>query len=134
MSELHKSAASLRVFGEDLDPDEVTALLGQPPTHSYRKGDIRVSRDGRQWPKRGGHWGRSVERRTPGDLDGQVEELLSGLTDDPAVWKTLSERFQADVYCGLFMKDGNEGIIIGARTLLALGWRNLELGFDIYGP
>jgi len=134
MSELHQTAATLRFFGEALDPDEVTALLGQSPTHSHRKGDLRLLRDGREWRERRGSWRRKIERRTPGDLDGQVEELLSGLTSDLTIWNALSERFQADVFCGLFMAEGNEGITVSAKTLLALGSRGLKLDFDIYGP
>ena len=134
MSELHETDATLRFFGDDLDPDEVTALLGQPPTHTCRKGDVRILRDGREHRERRGSWRRTVERRTPGDLDGQVAELLSGLTEDLAVWKTLSTRFQADVFCGLFMQEGNEGITLSPKTLEALGLRGLELDFDLYGP
>ncbi|THD67302.1 DUF4279 domain-containing protein [Phenylobacterium sp.] len=134
MSELHETDATLRFIGEDLDPDEVTALLGQTPTHADRKGDVRILRDGSEYRERKGSWRRTVQRRTPGDLDGQVAELLSGLTEDMAVWKTLSTRFRADVFCGLFMREGNEGIALSPKTLEALGLRGLTLDFDLYGP
>jgi hypothetical protein len=134
VTELHRTAATLRFFGEALDPDEVTALLSQPPTKAWRKGDVRPLRSGGEWRERRGSWRRSVERRTPGDLDAQVEELLSDLTQDLKVWKALTERFQADVFCGLFMQEWNEGITVSAETLSALGSRGLTLNFDIYGP
>ena len=37
-----RTTASLRIGGDDLDPDEITALLRCEPTNSHRKGDIEV--------------------------------------------------------------------------------------------
>ena len=39
-----KVTVSLRLFGEDLDPDEVTKLLGCKPTSAARKGDVMPGR------------------------------------------------------------------------------------------
>ena len=39
MAAIGRVRASLRVFGEALDPDEVSALLGRPPSRQHRKGD-----------------------------------------------------------------------------------------------
>ena len=69
----------------------------------------------------------------PGDLDGQIVQLLAPLTTDMAVWERLTHSFEADIFCGLFLESMNEGLEISPRTLLAIGQRNLTLGFDIYG-
>ena len=50
-----------------------------------------------------------------------------------AVWKCLTNSFKADIFCGLFLEGMNEGLEISPQTLLAVGQRNLTLGFDIYG-
>ena len=64
----------------------------------------------------------------------QVAELLDALTLDLAVWRDLSGRFKADLFCGLLMERSNEGLMLSARALQALGERGLELDLDIYGP
>jgi hypothetical protein len=80
-----------------------------------------------------GSWRLHVERRNPGDLDGQIVELLSPLCQDLAVWRDLSARFEADIFCGLFLEKSNEGIDLRPETLMMVGSRGLVLDFDIYG-
>ena len=134
MTELHKTAASLRFFGDDLDPDEITLRLGAKPTVGVRKGGTWRTSVGVEKTASKGQWRMTVERRSPGDLDGQLEELFAPLTTDLAVWRDLSGRFQADVFCGLFLNEFNEGISLSPRTLEALGLRGLSLDMDVYGP
>ena len=124
---------SLRIKGETLIPDEVTRLLGAPPTTSVKKGDVKLlSQDGRETIARQGMWSLSAEKRTPGDLDGQVTEILGKLTHDIEIWAQLGPRFKMDLFCGLFMRESNEGAVLSAKAMLALGERGIELGFDIY--
>jgi hypothetical protein len=80
-----------------------------------------------------GSWRRETERRSPGDLDAQIAELFAQLTDDLEVWNDLSRRFQADIFCGLFLNEFNEGISLSPETLAAVGSRGLSLDMDIYG-
>jgi hypothetical protein len=133
MGSLHKTAASLRFFGDALDPDEITARLGAPPTVGVRKGGTWTTSTGASKPARTGSWRLETERRWPGDLDGQIAELLNALTDDLTVWRDLTTRFQADLFCGLFLQEGNEGLSLSAETTLSLGERGLVLALDIYG-
>ncbi len=134
MGELHKTAASLRFFGDDVDPEEITRLLGGAPTVGVRKGGIWLTSRGVEKTAFRGQWRVTVERRSPGDLDGQVAQLLTPLTTDFAVWNDLTRRFKADVFCGLFLNEFNEGLTLSPETLEALGLRGLSLGLDIYGP
>jgi hypothetical protein len=69
----------------------------------------------------------SAGRRTPGDLDSQIAELLAGMTDDLAVWQRLTSVYQADIFCGLFLEQENEGISLSPTTLQLLGERGIEL-------
>ncbi len=122
------------MFGEDLNPDEVTGLLGAAPTASARKGDMRRTGAGRGAVVRCGSWRLQADDASPGDLDAQVGALLATLTDDLAVWRDLSRRYRCDVFCGLFMRDGNEGAALEPGTLARLGERGLRLDLDVYGP
>ena len=70
----------------------------------------------------------------PSDFDSQVAEVLARLTQDLAAWKRLTAKCKADLLCGWFMAEPNEGEDLSAATLLALGSRGVSLALDIYGP
>lgn len=134
MGVLERSVATLRVSGDDLRPEEITALLGASPTYSHTKGDRRVFASGRERIFKFGIWNLSAKVAEPEDLNAQVDELLAQLTPDLAVWRELSERYSVDLFCGWFMANGNDGVSIAPRILLALGERGIELDLDIYSP
>jgi Domain of unknown function (DUF4279) len=135
MTALSKTAASLRIFGQDLDPDEITHLLGKEPDVTERRGQvIRSPTSGTERTVRRGRWSIRVERRSPGDLDEQIAALLSGTIDDLSVWQRVTSVFDADVFCGLFLKEENEGVEVAPTTLKKLGDRGLRLSLDIYAP
>jgi len=135
MAKLHRTAASLILMGDDLDPSMVTEALGGRPTRSWRKGeDIRVHPDRPQKLARHGQWRREATQAEPEDVDAQVRELLSGLATDPRVWQQLSARFRVLLFCGWFMSNENEGVKIAASTLQLLGERGICLDLDIYAP
>lgn len=133
MAVLSGSAASLRFFGDDLDPDEFTRLLGGQPTKSERKGEETIGKvTGKKRIARSGGWQLRAERRQPGDFDAQISEILAQLTDDTDIWQDLTARFRADIFCGLFMTEGNEGFSPSHETLAKLAARGLTIDFDIY--
>jgi len=70
--------------------------------------------------------------REPENLDGQIEELLSKLSDDLAVWAAIAEVSKIDLFCGLCLRESNEGLSLSYRSMAALGARHIELGLDIY--
>ena len=132
MAAVSRTVVTLRFFGDDLRPDEITLRLGRAPSKSETKGDEWLRPSGTIRVAKCGSWRLSAADREPGNLDAQVAELLSGLSDDLAVWADLTSRFRADVFCGLFLEEGNEGISLSPQTLALLGARNLELDLDIY--
>ena len=132
MGVIDHSVATLRFFGDDLVPEEITALLGASPTVSYRKGQELVGRKtGIVRIAKTGSWRLSAARREPEDLEAQTLEILAQLTQDLKVWESLS-RFQPDLFCGLFMGSSNDGLPLSAKVLLSLGQRGIALGLDIY--
>lgn len=126
------SLVTLRFFGSDLLPDEISALLGATPTASYHKGqELKGSQSVVVRVARTGCWRLDAERREPEDLEAQIFEILDQLTGDLAIWASLA-RFRPDLFCGLFMGSSNDGVSLSPRVLLALGQRGIELGLDIY--
>lgn len=134
MAVVASTRASLRLFGDDLDPAEVTRILGGSPTSSVRKGEIWLPpRSTREHLNRTGAWIKVAKPREPGDLPGQIGELLGDLTSDLAAWRGLSQRFRADIFCGLFMFGTNEGVDFKPSVLDSLSSRGIGLSLDIYG-
>jgi hypothetical protein len=132
VAELARAVASLRVVGDDLLPDDVSALLGCSSTKAWAKGDTLASH-GRSRTARFGMWSLRAEQTEPGDLDAQVTAILSRLTQDESVWAEIGSRYDLDLFCGWFMRYGNEGMTIGPDTMSALGTRGIPLDIDLYG-
>ena len=133
MAALARSRAALRLFGDDLQPEEITSLLGAPPTSSHRRGEQDARRrNARLWTT--GGWVLEADDSAPADPDRQIAQILDQLPADPAVWRSLAERFRIDMFCGWFMDEVNEGVSLSVATLRLLGERGILLDMDIYGP
>lgn len=134
MAALHETTMTLRFFGDDLDPDDVTARLRCSPTYGSKKDGLWITKAGTEKVARTGFWRLVSENRTPGDLNAQISELLANCTDDLSEWAELTARFDASVFCGIFMLESNEGTDLSPAILESLGLRNLRLSLDIYDP
>ena len=133
MAGISTTAVTLRFRGDKLQPEELSLLLGCLPDASAPAGGSSPAPDGAERIATTGMWHKTVARRSPGDLDGQVAELLALVTADLVVWRGLTMKFRADVFCGLFLDEHNQGLTLSPSTLLALGERGLKLDLDIYG-
>jgi Domain of unknown function (DUF4279) len=134
MAALYRTVATLRVMGEDLIPAQITELLGKEPAASQSKGERIVGKNtGTVRIAKFGLWRFDSTAQIPGNLDDQIEEILSGLSQDLSVWARITSQFEVDLFCGLFMKAHMEGLSISPKWLAALGNRGIELGLDIYG-
>ena len=131
MSRVSRSRVSLRLIGDELDPAEVTNLLGCAPTFSCRKGDVHLLRDGLERIEKSGVWVYET-REGVGDVDRQAMELFDRLTSDAEVWSELSEKYYMELLCGLFMEASNEAVSISPMVLRSLSERGIELVMDIY--
>lgn len=101
MAAFDHSLVTLRFFGDDLLPAEVSALLGATPTASHHKGqELKGSHSGAVRIAKTGSWRLSAPQCEPKDLEAQIFEILDQLTEDLAVWQSLA-RFQPDLFCGL---------------------------------
>jgi hypothetical protein len=131
MAHLHHSVAALRIGGDSLNPDEISRILGCAPTLGYVKGQIVPSK-GRTIIRKTGAWHLDAAKQEPANLDAQVAELFSRMTNDLGVWAALSSAYKIDLFCGFFMSGMDEGLEISAETLKVLGDRGIKLGVCIY--
>lgn len=130
MARIGETTACLRIFGDVLDPDEVSRMVGCSPTSVVMKGDVRKS----GFVELTSMWSLERDHFAAGDLDEKLKDLLEATTDDPDIWLGLHERFDVDIFAGLFMSEGNEGLTLTPSTMEALARRGLELHLDIYAP
>lgn len=128
-------SVTLRVIGDEVDPDEITRLLGVTPTMGERKGDV-VRRGDRMVTRRTGHWSYSLGGgpSPEWELDDAIVAVLGRMSADLEVWADLARRFRLDVFCGLFMGTVNQGAVLRPGTMRLLAERGLTLGLDVYGP
>lgn len=132
---VERAKVTLRVIGDELDPDEVSNLLQCEPTSKAKKGDI-VADDGKGHQRVSpiGKW--SLHSEEPEDLalEEQVLKILSRVTEKYEVWQRLTQQYKVDLFCGVFLKEGswNRGFSLSPTVLKELAERNLEIGFDIY--
>jgi hypothetical protein len=136
---------SLCLYGDDLDPDKVTTLLGCRPTTAGRKGEPLISLgkvckvpsvQQREQPirkpriSRIGVWILSSERSAT-DAEEQIQALLQRVTDDPAAWEQLSG-YRIKIDCSLTLRAWNRGLELSSALIQQLAERRLGLSFDIY--
>ena len=132
MSNISKNRVSLRIFGPDLLPEEISDLLQCLPTKSGKAGDIDPRQKRRTRVVKEGFWLLGSDESDDSFLERKVEMLLNKLTNDLEIWKDITTKFRVDIFCGLFLDNFNEGFDIGPDLLRKLGERNLKIGFDIY--
>jgi Domain of unknown function (DUF4279) len=136
MAKIRQSLVALRIIGDELLPDEITALVGTPPTRAVVKGetgkhivgpkvgDVRVARSGM--------WTLDASDREPEDMNSQIHEVFSRMTDDLSVWQSITKRFRVELFCGLWLAGSESGMMLSPQSLAALGERGIELGLCIY--
>lgn len=124
------SSATLRIFGETLDPDALTELLKRPPTSSYKVGD-RISPRVAALRKQG-MWRLESPLSRTATLSDQILELLSQLSSEASVWEEITRKHKADIYCGIDIRLPNSGTELTAATVAALAVRKLSVQFDFY--
>ncbi len=132
MGPVSKSALSLGFWGNDVDPEEISKLLGGEPTVGVAKGGTWQTGTGVLKTARTGSWRRRIERSQPADLSSQLAAALEALTDDLAIWQGLSSRHRGRVFCGLFLREPNEGLILDPDVMRKISERGLSLDLDIY--
>ena len=136
MAAIARVRVSLRVFGDGLEPDEVSALLGRQPTRSHRKGDqIRTAgKDSGNSPATAltGAWILDSGLSEKAEIEDHVEALLSPVSNDSDEWASLTSRFSASILCSAFLDQYNEGFELSPRLAQSLADRGLVIAFDIY--
>jgi hypothetical protein len=131
---IESARVSLCICHEDLDPDEITRLLGLAPTRSHRRGEF-----GNGAP-RTGSWIYSMDSaeldevvgdtRQPADL--VLGRLLDRLPSDPALWAPLVRQYQIRIFFCISFEGYNKGFGLSAQNIQRAAALAVPLEFDLY--
>ena len=121
---------SLRVFGEGLEPEEVSALLGCEPTRFHRKGD-KVSSANISSIEPTGAWILDSPLSGKSEIEDQVEALLASVSNDGDEWASLTSRFSASILCCVSFESENGSFELSPRLAQSLSERGLVIAFDV---
>ena len=123
----------LRVCGDDLEPDEITRLMGHAPSRSQRKGQSVQNSSGQvKRIARTGSWLLDHPLGAEATIEEGVESLLSGLPSDDRMWAALGQRHRVDLLCDVFVRGVNRGFVLPPQVLGLLARRGIALGVDIF--
>ncbi len=117
------------VYGEEVVPAEVSALLGCTPTSSHRRGDRRGPKSPQY--KRGA-WLLEVRGTAPEGPEELVAKVLGRLPEDEALWLKLAERFEVRLRFAFHMTGWNRGFALSAQLVERVARLHANVGFDIY--
>ncbi len=131
---IDRATVSLRIFGQDLEPDELTQLLGCHPSEAHRAGDVVTTVSGRTRVIRQGSWLLNTNESRRCEIAEQIADLLRQLTANLQVWQHITTQFQADIFCGLFLDGWNRGFTLPPEVMRQLSERQLAISCDIYTP
>jgi Domain of unknown function (DUF4279) len=126
---------AIEITGDDLEPDEITSLLGVSPTQQQAKGKLVSNPNGRR--SRMGRFGRWSLQLQPSETDEwDVAEatklLISKVPADHGVWKSISSRARVRLNVGLSLETFNQGLSIDPILLRLLADREMQLDIGIY--
>lgn len=122
--------ATFRIWGQDLDPDQITRIFGVIPSISFKKGDTRKAAN--KW--RHGYWEINTSDKVQGtDLSIHIEWLLERI--EPVrreIELLIRQDYDADIFCFWESLTGHGGPTFEPDLLARLGTLGLRLGLDIY--
>jgi hypothetical protein len=122
----------LDITSDDLDPKEISGLLGREPTYCHRRGE--ANRTGKAVYKFG-RWQLSTGRedsRSCSSVYDAFDAFVRTLHGHEAPWKQISTKHDARIMVTLWMRTWNREFDLSSFALSELGRRGLGLHFDSY--
>jgi hypothetical protein len=122
--------ATLRIYHDDLNPDDVSSRLRLVPSDSQKKGQILQAQ--REAPV--GAWFLSSQDHVPSrDVGRHIVWIIDQLSGREAMLKALQdEGYQIDLFCFWASANGHGGPELTHEIMQRLSSLKLNLGFDVY--
>ena len=124
--------AWLRVMSDDLNPNEITHIMGVSPTETQRKGEPWTGR-GSQTYKKSGWWISTQGILTSRDARHHFDWILERIRGKKEAFRVLHSRsYLVDVCCRWDSKSGHGGPTLSPLQMQDLAELEIEVWFDVY--
>ena len=127
-------SVSFRLMAKDLDPKEISQLLGMSPDDAHKRGDPNWGKQGRRYSDFSeGLWSLAsdVSRDEPPAV--HVKDITDRLAGCAEALDTLRLRgYRMDIFIGVFGLEGNSGFALPAEVCEVVGRLGIALDFDLY--
>ena len=124
---------TLRLLGEDLQPDAVSAAMGVGADRSHKKGDlVRARKPG---VRKSGYWSITSSEHMAGtdEINKHIAWLVGIVTPRrPLLLSYQKGGWTVDVWVGVHGDVGHGGPVIRPDALVALGGLGLDVCLDLY--
>lgn len=124
--------ASLRIFGENLVPDDISSSLNLAPTQTHLRGQRKSEKVPLVWKH--SMWLLQSPLGTNEELPRHLEWLLGELEPRATTLKELSTQFKVDLFCGFSSENGQGGFTLSAELLCRLANLGIPIALDLYPP
>ncbi len=127
-----RTYASLRIIHRDLDPSEITKLLGVEPVEAFRAGDLHPPKPDRVW-EYGGWFLSSRDVLASRDLRRHLDWLLQRIIQRRGVFVMLLTRdYIIDVPCYWRSAYGHGGPVLSPSQMRGFADLNIDVWIDFY--
>lgn len=129
-----RALIELLIYGNELDPERISALLGLEPTDAAHTGDVRINSLGRSRVIVVGHWFLSSEAYVESkDLRRHIDWLVDKLAPRLSELHDLAKEPGVGVRCLCiwWSKHGDGGPTFWPEHLRALSELDVEVAFDV---
>jgi Domain of unknown function (DUF4279) len=132
---MSETKGTIRVMGPDVEPDEVTRLLGLAPYRAHRAGATNIGRSGRRYADfHEGNWMYQTTLPRTASVDEQLQALVDLVLAREAAFVQLRARgHRLDLYLSVFEFAPDQGFTFPHQLLHTLGRLGFDLQFDLYG-
>ncbi len=118
MSDISRSAVSIRFYGAKLNPNYITQLLGCEPSSAAKTGEKIIRSNGTERIVKKGFWFLNYGESDEIVIGEKIETLFGKMTDNLDSWREVTRNLDtADIFCGLFIDNWNEGFSLSQSIM-----------------
>ncbi len=110
-----KFSATLRIFGDIGDLDEISRTLGLQPKHTHRKGELKSPRRPDVWKEDAWLYEPPAEENRP--LEEHIMALWDQLRPHMTFLKSLKAGHKVDIFCGYRSNSATAGFEVSHECL-----------------
>jgi len=124
----YRHSATLRIFGDGVDFEEIERTLALKPSYTHRKGE---SRSRSQVVNKQDMWSYQAPIPREQELEKHVEALREAVVENIGYLKDLKRRWNVDVFCGYTSNSATAGFQISPTGLRLFGELEIPLSVSV---